>query len=304
MMKKTIFGIICLALCATVAFSSCAKKEETTNEDVSNDETNIDVVLPVEDEDEEKVLPVFEYRFSGNFATLVAYNGDLEEVVLEENPIRMKKQKETKIITEEVTLDDGTVTTVEKEVEETVEVPVKTFLTDIEPGVFMNNTTVKKIVIPDTVTVIGQACFQGCTALEEVVLPEELETIGNMMFYGCSSLTTLNIPDSVTDIGLFAFGDYFNRTPWYENLTDTSVIVGDGILLKYNGTAPVTYGDEIEKVAYYAFLESKAPSVTFSDYTEIIDTLAFYRSGITVRLPKFSDLTDILKSSGINVEEY
>lgn len=303
MMKKTVFSVICLALCATMAFSSCAKKDEETNNDVKNEETKIDVVLPVEDEEEEEKA-IFEYRFSGNFATLVAYNGDLEEVVLEENPIRMKKQKQTKIVTEKVTLEDGTVTTVEKEVEETVEVPTKAILTDIDAGVFMNNTTVKKIVIPDSVTVIGQACFQGCTALEEVVLPEDLETIGDMMFYGCSALTTLNIPDSVTDIGLFAFGDYFNKTPWYENLKDESVIVGDGILLKYNGTAPVTYGDEVEKVAYYAFLESKAPSVTFSDYTETIDNLAFYRSSITVRLPKFSDHEDILKSSGINVEVY
>ena len=38
MMKKTVFSVICLALCATMAFSSCAKKDEETNNDVKNEE--------------------------------------------------------------------------------------------------------------------------------------------------------------------------------------------------------------------------------------------------------------------------
>ena len=124
------------------------------------------------------------------------------------------------------------------------------------------------------------------------------------MFYGCDALTTLNIPDTVTDIGLYAFGEYFKQIPWYKNLQGTSVIVGDGILLKYNGGASVAYGDEVKKIAYYAFTDSAAQTVRLSAATEEVDTLAFYRSNATVQVPEGSDLYNTLRMNNIKVSTY
>ena len=303
-MKKFTLGILCLGLCAAFALSSCSKPEEPAEDDKTGAaDSGLDSIVLPEDEEEEVIL--FEYDWSGEEATLIAYNGDLEEVILDQTVIRMKKEKQTKTVTEEVTAKDGTVSTVEKQVEETVEVPVEYTLTAIDAGVFMNNETVKKIVIPDSVLTIGEACFQGCTALEEVVLPASLEKIGARMFYGCDALAALNIPETVTDIGLFAFGEFFKQIPWYVNLTDTSVIVGDGILLKYNGAeSAVTYGDEVKKVAYYAFMNAPVQTVTFTDSVEEVNNLAFYRTGATVRLPEGSALVNELRMNNIKVETY
>lgn len=303
-MKKLTFGILCLGVCACLALSSCSKPEEENTDNAAGDTQNSDlagIVLP-KDEDEEAV--VYEYDWSSDGATLIAYNGDFEEVDLDETVIRMKPEKQKKTVTEEVTDKDGNVTTVEKEVEETVEVPVEYTLIGIDAGVFMNNEAVKKITIPDTVTTIGEACFQGCTALEEVKLPEGLTEIGPRTFYGCDALVSLNIPDTVTTIGQFAFGEYFKQTEWYKNLQGTSVIVGDGILLKYNGGANVSYGDEVKKIAYYAFTDSAAQTVRLSDATEEIDALAFYRSSATVEVPEGSEIYKTLRLNNIKVSPY
>ena len=303
-MKKLTFGILCLGVCACLALSSCSKPEEENTDNAAGDTQNSDlagIVLP-KDEDEEAV--VYEYDWSSDGATLIAYNGDFEEVDLDETVIRMKQEKQKKTVTEEVTDKDGNVTTVEKEVEETVEVPVEYTLIGIDAGVFMNNEAVKKITIPDTVTTIGEACFQGCTALEEVKLPEGLTEIGPRTFYGCDALVSLNIPDTVTTIGQFAFGEYFKQTEWYKNLQGTSVIVGDGILLKYNGGANVSYGDEVKKIAYYAFTDSAAQTVRLSDATEEIDALAFYRSSATVEVPEGSEIYNTLRLNKIKVSPY
>ena len=303
-MKKLTLGILCLTVCAGLTLSSCQKQQEDTADNSSDNSTVSDLAGIVLPKDEEEQKPLYEYDYSGDGATLTAYNGDLEEVVLDETVIRMKKEKQKKTVTEEVKADDGTVSTVEKEVEETVEVPVEYTLTAIEAGVFMNNESVKKIVIPDSVETVGEACFQGCTALEEVTLPKGLTEIGARMFYGCDALTTLNIPDTVTDIGLYAFGEYFKQIPWYKNLHGTSVIVGDGILLKYNGGASVAYGDEVKKIAYYAFTDSAAQTVRLSAATEEVDTLAFYRSNATVQVPEGSDLYNTLRMNNIKVSTY
>ena len=303
-MKKLTFGILCLGVCACLALSSCSTPEEENTDNAAGDTQNSDlagIVLP-KDEDEEAV--VYEYDWSSDGATLIAYNGDFEEVDLEETVIRMKQEKQKKTVTEEVTDKDGNVTTVEKEVEETVEVPVEYTLIGIDAGVFMNNEAVKKITIPDTVTTIGEACFQGCAALEEVKLPEGLTEIGPRTFYGCDALVSLNIPDTVTTIGQFAFGEYFKQTEWYKNLQGTSVIVGDGILLKYNGGANVSYGDEVKKIAYYAFTDSAAQTVRLSDATEEIDALAFYRSSATVEVPEGSEIYNTLRLNNIKVSPY
>ena len=303
-MKKLTFGILCLGVCACLALSSCSTPEEENTDNAAGDTQNSDlagIVLP-KDEDEEAV--VYEYDWSSDGATLIAYNGDFEEVDLDETVIRMKQEKQKKTVTEEVSDKDGNVTTVEKEVEETVEVPVEYTLIGIDAGVFMNNEAVKKITIPDTVTTIGEACFQGCTALEEVKLPEGLTEIGPRTFYGCDALVSLTIPDTVTTIGQFAFGEYFKQTEWYKNLQGTSVIVGDGILLKYNGGANVSYGDEVKKIAYYAFTDSAAQTVRLSDATEEIDALAFYRSSATVEVPEGSEIYNTLRLNNIKVSPY
>ena len=61
------------------------------------------------------------------------------------------------------------------------------------------------IVIPDSVTSIGERAFSGCSGLTSVTIPDSVTSIGSSAFNGCSSLTSVEIPDSVTSIGKYTF---------------------------------------------------------------------------------------------------
>ena len=63
------------------------------------------------------------------------------------------------------------------------------------------NTTIKTIVLPETIESIGQRyTFCNWTALETINIPEKVTTIPPYTFSGCTSLTDITIPESVTSI--------------------------------------------------------------------------------------------------------
>lgn len=82
----------------------------------------------------------------------------------------------------------------------------------IEPGTkgiaekaFYNHSSLKSVIIPESVTVIGDWAFDGCTSLENVNIPASVKSIGDGTFWECKSLKHIDIPDSVTSIGTSAF---------------------------------------------------------------------------------------------------
>ena len=70
---------------------------------------------------------------------------------------------------------------------------------------YLNNELVTDLVIPDSVTSIGEYAFSGCKLLESVTIPDSVTSIGNNAFRDCTSLTSITIPSSVTSIGDSAF---------------------------------------------------------------------------------------------------
>lgn len=90
------------------------------------------------------------------------------------------------------------------------------------------NTTLKKVILPEGLISIEEAAFANCTALEKLNVPSTVNTLGRWIlentkvtsftipqgvteipascFYG-SAITTINIPSSVKTIGNWAFQD-------------------------------------------------------------------------------------------------
>ena len=69
------------------------------------------------------------------------------------------------------------------------------------------------VVIPGSVTSIGDYAFRSCENLSSVTIHNGVKIIGNWMFMCCKSLASITIPNSVTSIGCYAFY-------WCDNMKD------------------------------------------------------------------------------------
>ena len=78
-------------------------------------------------------------------------------------------------------------------------------ITQIGDDAFHNCSNLQDIEIPEGITSIGSGAFEGCSSLESIEIPESVTSIGSSAFYRCSSLKSIEIPESVTSIRGGAF---------------------------------------------------------------------------------------------------
>ena len=75
----------------------------------------------------------------------------------------------------------------------------------ISSNAFGDCGNLTNILIPDSITSIGDYAFENCSGLASVTIPDSVTSIGGGAFGGCSGLTSITIPDSVTSIDGGAF---------------------------------------------------------------------------------------------------
>ncbi len=74
------------------------------------------------------------------------------------------------------------------------------------------NCYVEEIVLPDTITTIGDHAFYGLSKLKTVNIPDGVTYIGDEAFFDCKSLTTINIPNNLTYLGENVFSNCTSLT--------------------------------------------------------------------------------------------
>ena len=62
-----------------------------------------------------------------------------------------------------------------------------------------------KVIIPNTVTTIGEMAFSDCENLESVIMGNSVTTIGRSAFYNCKKLVSIELGSNVNSIGESAF---------------------------------------------------------------------------------------------------
>ncbi|MFR7792293.1 MAG: leucine-rich repeat domain-containing protein, partial [Ruminococcus sp.] len=126
-----------------------------------------------------------------------------------------------------------------------------------------NNSDVKKIVIEDGVTSIGDYAFRGCSSLTSITLPDSVTSIGDCAFVFCVGLSSITLPDSVTSIGDSAFKNCSSLTS-------------------------ITIPDRVTSIEPYAFDNcSSLTSITIPNSVTSIGASAFYncRSLTSITIP-------------------
>lgn len=135
----------------------------------------------------------------------------------------------------------------------------------------------QNLVIPDsldgyTVVAIGGGAFMNNPALQSVKLNKNLEMIEAYAFCACTSLTQITFGQKVWRVGEFAF----DETPWLSGKTEDFVVVGDGLLLKYQGqSADVVVPEGVKHIGPAFAAQELLVSVEMGPEVQTVGDYAF-----------------------------
>ena len=177
-----------------------------------------------------------------------------------------------------------------------------------QAGVPMSNSfqkhcrNITKIVLPDTVTEIGEHAFQECTALREINLPDGITAISRFTFSGCKSLERIHLPQGIESIGERSFSDCqelkelvfpdglktigdnaFSASgiTGLVNIPDTVTELGKGAFLSCWSMEGVRLPDGISVIQYEAFMGCRGlKNVVFGSNVTRIGQRAFSGTGL------------------------
>ena len=164
-------------------------------------------------------------------------------------------------------------------------------------GYVFANTNITSVILPPSVSELGNFVFGGCSKLKIAVLsdnikeipfrtfsgdeslsyvhmPFELESIGESAFMHCSSLSKIDIPDSVNNIGEGAFLNCMNLT----EITLPSNIeeIGTTTFQACDALKNVYFPSSLKTIGWGAFADCfNITEIIIPDGTETIERVAF-----------------------------
>lgn len=178
------------------------------------------------------------YNFSGSEATVAGYSGNMDAVVI---PSSVVSGGSTYTVTAigRAAFNSCKMTSL----------MVPATVTSIGDNAFCYCSNLSDLTIPSGVKAIEPYTFFCCYSLKAITIPEGVTSIGNGAFDACEGLAYVTIPSSVTSIGNGAFdGCYFMPSNFVNNSTLTSsdnwgatmcdespndeLVIKDGVLLK------------------------------------------------------------------------
>ena len=110
---------------------------------------------------------------------------------------------------------------------------------------------IKKVVIENGVTNIGEFAFEACFNLTSVTIPNSVKAIRKHAFAGCYSLVSVSIPNSVTTIGQSAFNGCSSLTSLI--IPNSVVIIGWAAFAYCSGLTSINIGNYVRDIGYKAF---------------------------------------------------
>ena len=149
-------------------------------------------------------------------------------------------------------------------------------VTNIGDYAFSGCCSLTDIVIPDSVTRIGDGAFRGCKSLTDIVIPNSVTSIGDNAFEYCFSLSNLVIPDGVTSIEDNAFEGCYSLSSVV--IPDSVSCIGFGAFENCSSLTDIVIPDSVTSIGGYAFgcCESLTDIVIPNSVTSIGDNAFWY----------------------------
>ncbi|MFI3255761.1 MAG: leucine-rich repeat domain-containing protein [Eubacteriales bacterium] len=73
-------------------------------------------------------------------------------------------------------------------------------LEKLSPDALKGCHTLRKVILPDTLKIVGNGCFNDCTNLESITFPEGMTHLPSEMFSNCKNLKEVQFPHSIISI--------------------------------------------------------------------------------------------------------
>ena len=132
-------------------------------------------------------------------------------------------------------------------------------VTSIGEWAFVGCSGLTSVTIGSGVTSIGWGAFSGCSGLTSVTIPNSVTSIGRSAFYGCSGLTSVTIGSGVTSIGWVAFSGCSGLTS--VTIPNSVTSIGWGAFSGCSGLTSVTIGSGVTSIGDNAFDRVDIPTV-------------------------------------------
>ena len=110
---------------------------------------------------------------------------------------------------------------------------------------------IKKVIIKNGVSSIGDCAFLDCTNLTSVTIPNSVTYIGNYAFLGCSSITTVTIPSGVRRIAEKTFASCFSLTSI--KIPDSVKSIEESVFADCRSLTSITIPKNVSTIGYNVF---------------------------------------------------
>ena len=124
-------------------------------------------------------------------------------------------------------------------------------VTALSDSLFLGNTRIKEITLPNTITSIGIGAFENCSELISVRLPNGLQRIPNRAFYDCKKLQSVQLPSGLKAIGSSAFNGCSTLTNVV--IPDTVTSIGGDAFLNCTGITDFSISKNLTSLGSHAF---------------------------------------------------
>ena len=156
---------------------------------------------------------------------------------------------------------------------------------------YAHNNVLKSILLPATISSIGNAAFECCYKLDSIAIPNSVSSIGDYSFGACTNLKNVNIPSSLSILGS-AFGGCISL--------EKIVIPNSVTSLSYStfsnctGLKSVTLSKSLTSIGGYTFYNCTGlTSISIPNTVTLIDSYAFNNCSALVSVEIGNKVTSI-----------